>query len=361
MSEIERRRRRKPVKKKKKNMPVIIVIILIIIIMAGLLITSRFMSEDMRGNLSEESVNVEIPSGSTVSEIADILEENGIVDSAFRFRMQCKVKGKGSGFKSGNYVFSGKETFESLTDKLDTGAMDGEAIVITFKEGQWLTEMAQTAAGSGICTYDEFMAAANSRDYDYDFIEAIPERDNTLEGYLYPETYYFDKNSTAQTIVDTMLSQFEKVIKENQIKEKAQKLGLTLDEAVIIASLIEAEVKYEPERVLVSSVIHNRLDQNIKLQIDASVIYSLGKRVTRVFYSDLETADPHNTYYVDGLPSGPIGAPRAASLVAAVEPEQTDYLYYVVEDTKTGKHHFTGDYEDFQNANSDYKKKIDQE
>ncbi len=359
MSEAERRRRRKPVKKKKS--PIVVVIILILIILAGLLIVSRFMSEDMRGSLAEETASVEIPSGSTVSEIADILEENGIVDSAFRFRMQCKVKGQGSGFKSGSYIFSNTETFESLTEKLNTGAMDGDAIVVTFKEGQWLTEMAQTAAESGICTYNEFMAAADSRDYDYDFIKAIPDRDNALEGYLYPETYYFDKNSTAETIVNSMLSQFEKVIKENQIKERAEKLGLTLDDAVIIASLIEAEVKYEPERALVSSVIHNRLEQNIKLQIDASVIYSLGKRVTRVFYSDLETADPHNTYYVDGLPSGPIGAPRAASLVAAVEPEKTDYLYYVVEDTETGKHHFTGDYQDFQNANADYKEKINGE
>lgn len=360
MSENERIRRRKPVKKKRRKSPVIPVIIIILIILAGLLFTSRFMSEDMRGSAAE-NVTVEIPSGSTVSEIADILEKNGIVDSAFRFRMQCKAKGKGSEFKSGNYVFSNTETFKSLTDKLDTGAMDGEAIVVTFKEGQWLTEMAQTAAESGICTYDEFMAAAGSRDYSYDFIKAIPDRENALEGYLYPETYYFDKSSTAETIVDSMLSQFEKVIKENQIKEKAEKLGMTLDDAVIIASLIEAEVKYEPERVLVSSVIHNRLAQNIKLQIDASVIYSLGKRVTRVFYSDLETADPHNTYYVDGLPSGPIGAPRADSLVAAVEPEKTDYLYYVVEDTKTGKHYFTADYSDFQNANADYKEQINQE
>lgn len=355
------RRRKRPVKKKKKKSPIIFVIILIVIIIAGLLIVSRFMSEDMRGKAAESDVTVDVPSGSTVSEIADLLEENGIVDSAFRFRMQCKIKGKGSEFKSGTYVFSNDETFDSLVDKLNTGAMDGDVIVVTFKEGQWLTEMAQTAAESGICTYDEFMAAANSRNYSYDFIKDIPERDNVLEGYLYPDTYYFDKSSTAETIVDSMLSQFEKVVKENQIKEKAEKADLTLDEAVIIASLIEAEVKYEPERALVSSVIHNRLGQDIKLQIDASVIYSLGKRVTRVFYGDLETADPHNTYYVSGLPSGPIGAPRAASLVAAVEPEDTDYLYYVLEDPETGKHHFTADYEDFQNANTEYKEQINQE
>ncbi len=361
MSETERRRRRKPVKRKKKRSPILFVIVIILLIMACLLFIGRFMSEDMRGNTSDPAVNVDIPSGSTVSEIADILEDNGIVDSALRFRILCKIKDKGSEFKSGTYMFSDSETFDSLVEKLNTGAMDGNAIAITFKEGLWLTEMAQTAAESGICTYDEFMAAANSRNYDYDFIKDIPDRDNVLEGYLYPETYYFDRSSTAETIVDKMLSQFEKVIKENNIEEKAKKLGITLDDAVIIASLIEAEVKYEPERGLVSSVIHNRLDQNIKLQIDASVIYSLGKRVNRVFYSDLETADPHNTYYVDGLPSGPIGAPRAASLAAAVEPENTDYLYYVVEDPESGKHHFTGDYEDFQKASADYKKKINQE
>lgn len=361
MSEKQRRLTRQntrtPKRKKKRSKFPLLIVVLIIAAVIFTWRISALMSEDMRGS-AENSVTVEIPSGSTVTEIAEILEENGIVDSAAHFKFLCKTRGVGSEFKSGAYEFGGDETFESLVDKLDRGAVSSDAIVVTVKEGQWLSEIAQSVAEAGICTAGEFLAAADSRDYDYDFIKDIPDRANLLEGYLYPETYYFDKNTTAEDVVNTMLAQFDKVCRENEIEKDAQKMDMTLDEAVIIASLIESEVKYEPERTKVSSVIHNRLSQNMKLQIDASVIYSLGERVTRVYYSDLEKADPHNTYYVDGLPSGPICSPRGASLKAAVNPDSTDYLYYVVEDRETGEHHFSSDYADFEKAMAKYKESL---
>ena len=110
-------------------------------------------------------------------------------------------------------------------------------------------------------------------------------------------------------IVNMMLAKFDQVVKDNDIEAQAKKLNHTLDDAVIIASLIEGEVKYAPERTLVSSVIYNRLAKNMKLQLDDSVIYSMGKRATRVLYSDLKNNDKHNTYVVDGLPVGPINSP----------------------------------------------------
>ena len=223
----------------------------------------------------------------------------------------------------------------------------------------WLSEIAQAVAEAGLCSVDEFMAAADSRDYDYDFVADIPERENLLEGYLYPETYHIQPGTSAHDIVDIMLGQFDKVCNENDIYGKAEKSGRSLDDIVIIASLVESEVKVEDERTLVSSVIYNRLDENMKLQIDASVIYSMGERVSRVYYSDLENENEHNTYYVTGLPVGPICSPRAASLEAAAEPENTDYLYYVVEDRETGKHYFTADYDDFLNASEKYKSTLD--
>lgn len=353
---MENNRRKKRRKKKSNKAVLIFLAVLVVIAVVVTFMVYRMVSTNMGGG---NSVTVEIPQGSTVNDIAEILEENGVVDSAEHFIFLCKSKGEGSLFKYGTYEFNAGDDFYTITEKLNSGDSLDTSIHITVKEGMWLSEIAQAVAEAGLCGVDEFMAAADSRDYDYDFVKDIPERESLLEGYLYPETYHIQPGTSAHDIVDTMLAQFDKVCTENDLYSKAEKAGKSLDDIVIIASLIESEVKVEDERPLVSSVIYNRLDQNMKLQIDASVIYSLGERVSRVYYSDLETENEHNTYYVTGLPVGPICSPRAASLVAAAEPADTDYLYYVVEDQETGKHYFTADYDDFLTASEKYRSTLD--
>jgi UPF0755 protein len=111
---------------------------------------------------------------------------------------------------------------------------------------------------------------------------------------------------------------------------------------------------YPEERTTVASVIYNRINKGMKLQLDASVLYALGNRKSRVLYSDLEIADEHNTYYVTGLPIGPIGNPSKECIFAAANPDKTDYIYYVLEDTNTGQHYFTADYDDFLKAKEKY-------
>lgn len=355
MQNNKRKRRRK----KKSPMPVIVLIVLVIIALAATFAVKKFTSTEFGVGNAEYSVTVDIPQGSTVNDIADILEENNIVDSAEHFVFLCKVNGMGSGFKFGTYEFNGDADFFEIAEKLNSGDSVDNSVHITVKEGMWLSEIAKAVADEGICSAEEFMRAANSRDYDYDFVKNIPERDNLLEGYLYPETYYVQPGSTPEEIVDMMLNQFDKVCKAENIYSKAEKIGKSLDDIVIIASLVESEVKFDDERSVVASVIYNRLNEEMKLQIDASVIYAMGERVTRVYYSDLEKADEHNTYYTKGLPVGPICSPRAASLKAASEPAKTDYLYYVVEDKETGKHYFTADYNDFLEASEKYKSTLE--
>lgn len=349
------KKRKRPSKRPRKKKSILPLIIIVLIAVALTFAVFKMMSTDIGKGKAGESITVDIPEGSNVDDIANILEENNVIDSAAHFKFLCKLNGEGSGFKFGIYTFEGGSDFYTITDKLNSGDAEDNSIHITVKEGMWLSEIAQAVAEGGLCGVDEFMAAANSRDYDYDFVKDIPERENLLEGYLYPETYYFMPGTTAHEIVDTMLGQFDKVCTENDIYSKVKKADKSLDEIVIIASLVESEVKYDEERPLVASVIYNRLKDDMKLQIDASVIYSLGKRVTRVYYKDLENENEHNTYYVKGLPVGPICSPRVASLAAAVEPADTDYLYYVVENNETGQHYFTADYDDFLNASEKYK------
>ncbi len=345
---------KKKKRKKKKNNRLISLLIIIALIAAFVFICSKYLSNDMSTGEEEMEIGVEIPEGSTVGEIADFLEDNGVIDSSTHFYLKCKLSSRGSEFKSGYYVFTNDKTFDEIADLLSSGAASANALRLTVREGMWLTEIADAAAETGVCTREEFIEAANSRDYDYDFIKDIPDRDNLLEGYLYPDTYFLDEDMTAEGIVDMMLSEFENKISEEDIIKKAKAQDKTLDEVVIIASLIEAEVKYEPERELVSSVIYNRLNSNTKLQIDASVLYSLGERKTRVYYSDLENPENHNTYYVDGLPEGPINSPRIASLLAACEPADTNYMFYVVDDSDSVQHVFCETYDEFTQAKEKY-------
>ena len=325
------------VKRKKSNFATvakIMLVVLIVLVVAVGLFFKKMNSTEVNSsakNKPEETISVNIESGSSVTDIIKALEDNGVIDSAFHFKYLCIIKA------------------------LNTGASSINAKKLTVREGEWLSEIASDLESQGVCTAKEFLTAANSRDYDYDFVAKIPERDNLLEGYLFPATYSIEENMGATDIVNMMLAKFDQVVKDNDIEAQAKKLNHTLDDAVIIASLIEGEVKYAPERTLVSSVIYNRLAKNMKLQLDDSVIYSMGKRATRVLYSDLKNNDKHNTYVVDGLPVGPINSPSEDSLKAAVNPDSTNYLYYEVENTTTGQHHFSATYEEHQQAEASYK------
>lgn len=350
-------KRRKSKKKSKGSL--IFVAVLVVIAVVLTLFASNMLSSNVGVGSPEDSISVDIPEGSNVDDISKILAENNVVDSAAHFKFLCKTKNQGSEFRFGSYVFRGNMTFDEIVEMLNSGESEDKSIHITVKEGMWLSEIAKAVEEGGLCSADEFIKEANSREYDFDFVKAIPDRDNLLEGYLYPETYYIMPGTTAHDIVNIMLNQFDKVCSSEGIYDKAEKSGKTIDELVITGSLIESEVKVEDERPLVASVINNRIVQDMKLQIDASVIYSLGERVSRVYYKDLEKADNHNTYYVKGLPEGPICSPRAASIIAAAEPANTDYLYYVVEDKTTGKHYFTADYDDFLKASEKYKSTLE--
>lgn len=345
-------------KRRKKKANIFLLVVILIFFVVAIIIGSilaKLSSTDLSANGEERMIVVDIPEGSTVGDIAEVLDKNNVIDTERHFMFLCKLNKQGSQFKYGKYEFSNKSDFFEIVEKLNNGESIDTSTHLTVKEGMWLSEIGDEVERLGLCSKEEFMEAANSRDYDYEFISKIPERENLLEGYLYPETYYFHEGVTAREIVETMLHQFNKVCVKNGIFNKAEKAGKSLDEYIIIASLIESEVRVESERKLVSSVIQNRIEEDMKLQIDASVIYAKGKRVNRVYYSDLENQSDYNTYYVKGLPVGPICSPRGSSILAAIEPEKTDYIYYVVDDQSAGTHYFTNDYDDFLAASARYK------
>jgi UPF0755 protein len=166
-----------------------------------------------------------------------------------------------------------------------------------------------------------------------------------LEGYLFPDTYYVSAEPTPDEVIGKMLTRFDDIFTD-EYEQRAAELGLSVDEAVTIASIIEKEVSVDTERPLVSQVIHNRLELGMELEIDATVLYALDKRPDRLLYADLEVDSPYNTYAYGGLPVGPISNPGADSIHAALFPEEGNYLFYVLQDPETGVHFFSDDYQE---------------
>jgi len=155
-----------------------------------------------------------------------------------------------------------------------------------------------------------------------------------------------------------MLTRFEDIY-DAETRAKAAEMGLTMDEVIIIASIIEKEIRRDDERELAASVIFNRLNIGMKLEMDATVLYALGVNKDRLLYADLEIVSPYNTYMYHGLPAGPITNPGKACIDAALNPAETNYIYYVVKDSETGEHFFTSDYNEFLIAKELYTSQFD--
>ncbi len=229
-----------------------------------------------------------------------------------------------------------------------------EEITITIPEGYTIKDIGRYLESENIVTYDEFLEAS-LKDYDFRFLDGI-DRENHLEGYLFPDTYKIFKESTPEQIIYKMLSKFDQIYKDS-LYEKAQKKGMTVDEIVTVASIIEKEIRVEAEREFASAVIYNRLKQNIALGMCSTVLYAQDKRIEHLLDEDLKIQSPYNTYIHAGLPVGPIGNPGYASIEAALNPAKSNFLYFVVDNEEVGSHFFTDQYDEFLAAKAKYNQK----
>jgi UPF0755 protein len=294
----------------------------------------------------EGPVKVEVVKGDTLSDVADKLEAAGVIKSAFVFKLQARYEGYGTEVQTGRYTFERGQDTDVIFHKLAAGKAV-PTIAVTVPEGLTLDETAQTVAkGSGVPAA-RFEQAARETDYDYAFLEHPGIR--TTEGYLYPARYDFEKGVTAQQIVDRLLGQYLVVTQDLDVAGARARLGLTEHQLVTVASLIEKEAASPQEKPLVASVIYNRLDGDMPLQIDATIQYALERPKENLSLQDLKIDSPYNTYENKGLPPGPICSPGRESLEAALNPEQTNYLYYVLKADGQG-HFFTSDYQAFLRA-----------
>lgn len=321
------------------------IILLIAIAVLGVLLYYNSNLEAASRNGKEQEVV--IPKGISVKGISTILEKQGIIKNADVFYFYSKLTNKAPKIQAGNYILSSSMTVPEILDKLSAGKAKIDTVRFTIPEGFELRQIADRLAADGLIDKDKFYAAIEKAEFDYQFVKAIPDRENKLEGYLFPDTYEVFKNSSEQVILDRMLKQFNQVFTE-EYRKRADELNMTVDEVIILASIIEREAKLDKERKIISAVFHNRLEKNIKLQSCATVQYLLKEQKAVLTYKDLEIKSPYNTYMYEGLPEGPIASPGAKSIEAALYPEDVDYLYFVA--NKDGSHIFTMTYQEHLNA-----------
>lgn len=299
-----------------------------------------------------KETEIVIPRGTSVKGIGAILEKQGIIKNANVFYLYGKLSDKGEKVQAGSYVLSSSMTVPEIMDKLAAGKAKMDTARFTIPEGFEFREIADKLSEQGLADKEELYKAVNAASYKYDFIKDIPERENRLEGYLFPDTYEIYKNATEEEIIDKMLSRFNSVLTE-EYRQRAKELNMSIDDVIILASVIEREAKLDSERKTVSAVFHNRLDKKMKLQSCATVQYILKERKPVLTYKDLEIDSPYNTYMYEGLPDGPIASPGAKSIEAALYPDNVDYLYFVAKDD--GSHVFTRTYQEHLNAQNKIK------
>jgi UPF0755 protein len=331
-------------RKRRSNVgPAVLGVLLVLVVLGAiyLIYSAAIRGDDVQA--LEGPVKVEVVKGDTLSDVADKLEAAGVIKSAFVFKLQARYEGYGTQIQTGRYTFERGQEADVIFRKLAAGKAV-PTFEVTIPEGLTLQETAKTIAKDGAIPAANFEQAARRTDYEYAFLEH-PEI-KTTEGYLFPARYEFEKGVTAPQIVDRLLGQYLVETQDLDIAGAKDRLGLTEHQLVTVASLIEREAASPQEKPLVASVIYNRLDRDMPLQIDATIQYALRNPKANLSLHDLKVNSPYNTYRNKGLPPGPICSPSRDSLEAALNPEQTKYLYYVLK-ADGQSHFFTSSYKDF--------------
>lgn len=327
-------------------------IILIFVLLAAYLYMPSYLSRSSH----KEAVEITVPQGASLNFVANLLYEKNIIRSKFWFKYKSKEKSIDRNIKPGSYVIDKGLNLEEIFDLLQKGQAE-ISVIVTIPEGFTLYQIASRIEAAGLATIDEFVQATKQyfeeNHGDFDTRDLYYE----MEGYLYPDTYYLSPKQTVEEVISTLAQTMDRVFTEEYIK-RAGEMNLSVHEVLTIASLIEREAYNDNERASIAGVIYNRLKKKMPLQIDATVIYGIGKgqdHISRVLTSHLEDPSPFNTYRIGGLPPGPIAAPSKASIEAALYPEDHGYFYYVMGE---GGHVFNIKYEDHLKDRAKYLEKI---
>ena len=298
-------------------------IFLVALLFTGLCSASfMFLIVTWEQNQIEGKTSIQIPKGETLRGVTNILKMNKIINSEKTFMLAVKFLRYERSIQAGNIILHKPQKNYKLINQLVYGAP--KSIKITILEGWTYKKIAKTLSSIMEISEQEILALCKDRV----FIDSLGISAETLEGFLFPDTYYFLESESPKTILIKMVSEYKSYI-SNKLKNRMIEIGLTELEMLTIASIIEGEAIYDDERKNISSVYHNRIKLNMKLQADPTIQYIIDDGPRRLLNKDLSIQSPYNTYLHKGLPPGPINNPGFQSIFAALYPEKSEYIYFV--------------------------------
>jgi UPF0755 protein len=289
-----------------------------------------------------------IDSGMSAAEIARLLHKGGVIADTRKFYLLCLLTKSGPKLQAGEYAFSSLSTPGHILDQI----VQGKVLLhrVTVPEGSTLAEVASIIEEAGLASAKSVMDLAANRSC----IHGLDLKTASLEGYLFPETYYFPRTQSERSILESMVRQF-RLHFPAEWQEQARQRGLSIHEVVIMASIVEKEAVVDSERAVIAGVFFNRLRMHMPLQSDPTAVYDLPDFTGPITREHLQRRSPYNTYRNRGLPVGPICNPGASSIKAVLYPENVPYLYFV--SNNDGTHRFSTTLDEHNRAVSLYRKK----
>lgn len=353
-----RARREEPAKRgrhHRRRFPWVAVIMLVCIAVVVLAVTQIGRNWLVPANANDtQIVEVEIPEGTPVSTMGDILEEQGLIRSSSAFSLLVRVQGAAANLQAGVHDLSPSMTMPEIVAALQEGAEEAGLLKITVNEGLTVDQIAEVVADSTSYSAEDFLNLMTNQEFLAQLVQQYPILTDSynnpnvryvLEGYLFPATYDVAQGETLESLVTQMVDKTNEVLSKYQADIDAS--SYSLQDIMSIASLVEKEGQTTEDRKLIAGVFYNRLEQGMPIQSDISVLYALGTHKEMVTYDDLEVDSPYNLYTNAGLPPGPMNSPSEDAIAAALEPTDNDYLYFYA-NLKTGEVFYTDNYEQHQ-------------
>lgn len=302
----------------------------------------RWAGDVLALNKEPVTASVTITEGESLGDVTAELKEKGLVKYGYLFQLFASFTHKAEKITAGSYELSTVMDYSALLNNISSTSAYRETVTVTIPEGYTVEEIFKLMENKGVCSYDDLMKAAQEETFDFAFLkEGKTTKEKRLEGYLFPDTYEFYKGADAKNVINTMLKNFDERF-DSKMEAEMQLLGYSKNDIIIMASIIEKETDGGDQRNI-ASVLQNRLKNTWAtpkgyLQVDSTIQYLLKERKKKLTDKDLEIDSPYNTYKNPGLPIGPICNPGLTAIEAALEPNKTNYYYFML--GKDGTTHF---------------------
>ncbi len=361
-AEVTRQKRRRGKSRRRIPTPLAVLIYIVFVVGGSLAMATGgwIAANDVLALNKEEAYAViELTSETTVDDVANTLKEEGIIDYPWLFKLFCKVTHAEKKLSYGSSEVNTNMDYRALVSAMSSASATKTTVDVTIPEGYTVDQIFALLVEKGVCESEkELQEVAAEHDYSFDFLEDVPLGDyHRLEGYLFPDTYTFYVGHDPLYAINKLLVNFDSQY-STEMRQETEAKGYTMQQLLTIASMIEKESNGQDQRNI-SSVIYNRLGSNVTngfLQIDATVQYALERsgqeRKETLTETELALDSPYNTYVYEGLPEGPICNPSLVSIQAALNPNDTDYYFYLHD--RYGESHFFTNAEDFTEAKQTY-------